>query len=160
LGGYVGCVGDQDVDLAAQRGGQWLAEVTFVHLGDLGPGGGEVAAGAPHRGRVDIDGVQPDPVQCRDQRGSHRARAAAQVNDDESWPGDGLAGRTGALAGEAGGPAHEELGAAAGYEDRGVHGYPQAAELRPAEDVFQGLAGGSPVHHGVQFGRIVRRAEE
>jgi hypothetical protein len=42
----------------------------------------------------------------------------------------------------------EELGAAAGYEDSWVHGYPQAAEFRPAEDVFQGHAGSSLVHHG------------
>ena len=38
------------------------------------------------------------------------------------------------------------------YEDSGVHGYPQAAELRPAEDVLEGQAGGSPVHHGSEVG--------
>jgi hypothetical protein len=144
LGGYVGCVGDQDVDAAPQRSGQRLVEVAFV---DLTTGSGEVAAGAPHRSRVDVDGVQLDPVQGRDQRCAHRARAAAQVNDDSSWPGEGLAG-AGSLAGQGGGLVDEELGAAAGYEDSGVHGYPQAAELRPAEDVFERQASGSPVHHG------------
>ena len=49
--------------------------------------------------------------------------------------------------------ADQELGAAAGHEDAGVHGDPQAAELRPAEHVLQGLAGGPPVHHGRQVGK-------
>src|SRR5664280_1952086 len=50
------------------------------------------------------------------------------------------------------GLADEELGAPAGDEDAGVRGYPQAAELRPAEDVFEGQAGGSPVDHGGEVG--------
>ena len=56
--------------------------------------------------------------------------------------------------------ADEELGAAAGYEDSGVHGYPQAAELRPAQDMFKGQAGGSPVHHGGEVGRRPCRGDE
>ena len=47
----------------------------------------------------------------------------------------------------------EELGAAAGHEDSRVHGDPQAAELRPAQDVLKGQAGHPPVHHGGQLGR-------
>ena len=156
LGGDVGRVGDQDVDAAPQCGGQRLVEVALVHLTT---GGGDVAAGAPHRGGVDVDGVQLDPVQGRDQRGAHRARAAAQVDDDGSWPGEDLAGVAGGTAGE-GGLADEELGAAAGYEDPGVHGDPQAAELRPAEDVFEGQAGDPPVHHGGEVGRRPRRGDE
>ena len=61
---------------------------------------------------------------------------------------------------ESGGPADQELGAAARYEDAGVYGYPQAAELRPAEDVLEGLAGGTPVHHGGQAGRRPSRGHE
>ena len=55
---------------------------------------------------------------------------------------------------------NEELGAAAGYEDSGVDLDPQAAELRPAEDVLDGKAGHSPVHHGGEVGRRPRRAHE
>ena len=38
----------------------------------------------------------------------------------------------------------EELGAAAGHEDAGLDGDPQAAELRPAEDVLQRLPRDAP----------------
>jgi hypothetical protein len=31
----------------------------------------------------------------------------------------------------------QELGSAAGYEDSGLHGNPQSAELGPAQDVFE-----------------------
>ena len=62
--------------------------------------------------------------------------------------------------GEGGGLLDKELGAAAGYEDSGVHGYPQAAELRPAEDVFEGQAADSPVHHGGEVGRSLCRGDE
>jgi len=72
----------------------------------------------------------------------------------------GVIGGAGSLPGERGGMADEELGAAAGYEDAGIHCYPQAAELRPAEDVLQGLAGGSPVHHGGEVGRRTCRRDE
>src|SRR5207344_1953357 len=67
-------------------------------------------------------------------------------------PGVGRPGRGGCGAGEGGGLADQELGAAARDEDPGVHGYPQAAELRPAEDVFEWLAPGPPVHQGGQLG--------
>ena len=94
LAGDVGCVGDQDVDAAPQRRGQRLVEVTLL---DPTTGGEQVAAGAPHRGGVDVDGVQLDPVQGRDKRGADRARAAAQVDDDSpatgSRPGVSRLGR-------------------------------------------------------------------
>src|SRR5436190_12398044 len=57
--GYVGRVGDQDVDPAPKVGGQRLVKVTLVHL----PGGTDVVAGAAYGGGVDVDGVQLDPVQ-------------------------------------------------------------------------------------------------
>ena len=81
--------------------------------------------------------MQFDQVQGRDQRGADRARAAAQVDNDSSWLGEGLADGADSLAGEGGRLADEELGAAAGYEDPRVHGYSQAAEPRPAEDMFE-----------------------
>ena len=140
--GNVGCVDDQNVDATPQRRGQRLVEVAFVDL----TGRGDVTAGAPHRGRVDVDCVQLDPgggPGGRGQCGADRARAATQVNDNGTWPGQG------------GGLVDEELGAAARDEDTGVHGDPQAAELRPAEEVFEGHAGGSPIHHG---GDVVRGA--
>jgi hypothetical protein len=110
--------------------------------------GGDVAASAPHRDGVDVDGVQLDRTEERDQRGAHRARAAAEVEDDSSWPGEG------------GGLADEELGATARHEDAGVQGDPQVAELRPAEDVFEWHAGGSPAHHGGEVGRRPRCGDE
>jgi len=144
---HVGCVGDEEVHAAPQRSRQRLIEVAFVHLT---PGGGNVASGAPHRGWVDVDGVQLDPIQGHDHRHADCAGATAQVNDDSSWP----------LGGEGRGLADEELGAAARHEDSGIHGYPQAAELRPAEDVLQGKAGDSPVDHGGEVVRRTRSAEE
>jgi hypothetical protein len=92
--------------------------------------------------------VQLNPVQGRGQRGAHRARAAAQVDDDSLWrvddpscgtgdqPGNG--GGVSDLAGETSRLTDEKLGAPAGYENPGVHSYPQGAELRPAEDVLKG----------------------
>jgi hypothetical protein len=59
-----------------------------------------------------------------------------------------------------GGPADQELGAAARYEDAGIHRDPQAAELGPAENVLERLAGGPPIHHGGQGGRCPRRGDE
>jgi hypothetical protein len=156
IGGYVGRIGDQDVNAAPQRSGQRLVEVTFVYL----TADGDVAAGAPHRGGVDIDGMQLDPAQVHEQRGANCARAAAQVNDDSSWLDERLAGGAGSQADEGGGLADQEFGAAAGYEDSRVHGYPQAAELRPAEDMFEGQAGGSLAHHGGKVGWRPRRGDE
>jgi hypothetical protein len=115
---------------------------------DLAAGRGDVATGAPYRGRVDVRGMQLDVVQRHGQRRADRARATAQVNHDSSWPGHGS------------GLADQELGAASGDEDPGVHGYPKAAELSPAEDVLKGQAGGPPVHHGGEFGWRPRRGDE
>ena len=145
VGRHVGCVGDQDVDAAMQRSGQRVIEITLVHPP---PGAGHVAAGAPHGGGIDVDGVQLDPVQRSDQRDAHRARAAAQVHDDGTWPGEG-----GSLA-------NEELGSAARYEDAGPHGDPQATELRPAEDVFEGKTGDPAVDQGGEVGRRPRLGDE
>ena len=92
--------------------------------------------------------MQLDPLQRRDQRGAHRARAAAEVDDDSSRPG------------EAGGLTDEELGADAGDEHAVVDDDPQAAELGPAENVFERQAGHSPVDHGGEVGRRARRGDE
>jgi len=110
--------------------------------------------------------MQLDRAERLGQRRAHRARAAAQVDDDNRarrggvLPGGVLPGGRGGPAGEGGGPADQELGAAARYEDAGVHRYPQAAELRPAEDVLERLAGGPLVHHGGQGSRCPRRGDE
>lgn len=76
------------------------------------------------------------PAQRRGERGAEGAGAAAQVDDDRSGTGEG------------GGLPDQELGAAAGYEDAGADGDPQAVELGPAEDVFQGKPGDPPFDHG------------
>jgi hypothetical protein len=140
------------MNAAPQRTGQRLVEVAFIHLTT---GCGDVAAGAPDREGVEVHGVQLGPAQGRHQRGTHRARAAAQV-DDSPWPGT----RTPGVESERGGLVNKELGAAAGYEHSSVHSYPQTAELHPAKNVFQGLTGHSPIHHGSQLGRRLGRSEE
>lgn len=100
---------------------------------------GGVAAGAVHRGRVDVGGVQLDRAQRGGERGADRTGAAAQVHDDRGVRhlGEGLF--------------DEELGATAGHEDAGAHGDPQSAELRPADDEFERVAGDPAVHHAGQF---------
>jgi hypothetical protein len=104
---------------------------------------GDVAAGAVDRRRVDVGGMEFGAVERRGQGGTHRAGAAAQVDDDRG-AGDG---------GE--GPLDEELGAAAGDEHAGFHGDTQARELGPAEDEFEGQTRDTPVDHG---GGLVRGA--
>jgi hypothetical protein len=47
----------------------------------------------------------------------------------------------------------EELGTAPRNEGSGGHGYPQVAELGPAQDLFEGQASGSPGHHIGEVGR-------
>ena len=103
-GGHVRHVGDQDVHAAAQRGGQRLEEVDRSRRGRRR---GEVAAGAGHRGGVDVGGVQLGGVQGGGERGAHRAGTAAQVDDHR------------ARRGEPNSLADQELGAAAGHEDAG-----------------------------------------
>ena len=84
------------------------------------------------------------------QRRAERARAAAQVDDD----------RRVQAAGQTGGLPDEELRTAARHEDPGVHGDPQAAELRPAKDVFEGKAGDAAVDHDGQVGGGGRGGDE
>lgn len=55
---------------------------------------------------------------------------------------------------------NEKLGAAAGYEDSRVYGDPQAAELCPADDMFEGQAGRPPIYHGGERRRRLRCREE
>ncbi len=158
LGGHVGRVGGQDVDASPQRDGQRLVKIALVHLAS---GAGKVAAGAPHRSRVEVGRVQLDRVQGHKQRDAHRARAAAQVDDDRRRPVRRLADASGGQPlGESDSLLDEELGAASGHEDTGVHGYPQAAEPRPAKDVLKGQAGGPPIHHGGKLVLGPRRAKE
>jgi hypothetical protein len=59
-----------------------------------------------------------------------------------------------------GGLVDEEFGATAGDEDAGVHGYPETAELRPAENVLERQASRPPVHHRSEFGRCPGGGEE
>ncbi len=66
----------------------------------------------------------------------------------------------GGRADEGHGLADEELGPAAGHEDAGVHGYPQAAELRPADDMLEWQAAGAPVHHRGEVGLGPCRRDE
>jgi hypothetical protein len=59
-----------------------------------------------------------------------------------------------------GGLAHEKFGSVARNKNAGVHGYPQAAELGPAEYVFQGQSSRTPRHQGGEFSRRSRRGDE
>lgn len=99
-----------------------------------------VPPSAPHRGGIDIGGVQLDAGKRGGERRAHRAGAAAQVHDD------------GGLGGERDGLFDQELGASAGHEDTGFHGYAKAPELGPAQDVFEGQARDAAVHHHGEFG--------
>ena len=138
-GRHVGHVGDQDGDPAAQPGGQRLVQVALVDVP------GHVLPGAAYGGRVEVGRVHVGPVHGRGHRGPDRARATAQVDDDVPRPGQGD------------GLLDEELRAPARDEDAGRHGDPQAAELRPAQDVLKRQARGALVHHGVKLVRRPRR---
>jgi hypothetical protein len=170
LGGHVGHVGGQNVNAAAQRGGQRPVKVALVYPA---VGSGDVAAGARHRRGVDVGRVQLHPAQGRGERGAHRARAAAQVDDDgprpggyrppwahpgPRWPGPPREG--GGRADERDRLFDEELGPAAGHEDAGVNGYLQATELRPAEDVLERQARGAAVDHSGEVRRGPGRRDE
>ena len=68
-GGHVRHVGDQDLDLACEPGGQRLVQVALVDVpGDVPPGAG-------HGGRVDVHGMHLGLVHGRGQRGADRAIA-------------------------------------------------------------------------------------
>ena len=92
--------------------------------------------------------MQLDPTDRDSQYGAHRARAAAQVDDDGVRPGKG------------GGLVHQELGAPPRYEHIRVDKYPQPAEVCPAEDVFERYAGDPLINHRREFGRCGGRADE
>ena len=80
--------------------------------------------------------------------GADRAGATTHVEDDGSWPGDGDR------------VSDEELRASSGDEDTRIHHDPHAAELRPSDDVFDGLAGGSSLDHGREVGRRAGGGDE
>src|SRR5258708_7770512 len=153
----------------------WLGRISAIrarrHLVPRAAGGGEVAAGARPRGGVDAGRVQLARAQARGERRAPRARAAAQVDDDGPRPVANRLAMTrtfptlfredGGRADEGHGLADEELGPAAGHEDAGVHGYPQAAELRPADDMLEWQAARAPGPHPRQGGPgPCRRAEQ
>jgi hypothetical protein len=148
----VGRVADEDADLAAQPVRQRSEQVALVHV----PAGRlDIAPGAPDGGRVDVDGVEfcliparPAPSQSGGRREAKRAGAAAQV-------GYQRVGRCQRYRGP-----HEELAAAAGHEHARVDEYPQAAELRPADDLLERQARGALTDHDVQLGRGARGVGE
>jgi hypothetical protein len=79
--------------------------------------------------------------------------------------GRGVAGRRETasrrgLAAKGDGLAHEKLGAVAGHEHAGRYGYPQAAEFRPAHDLFERPARDALFQHDIEFGRGTRRGAE
>lgn len=85
--------------------------------------------------------MQLDPVQGGGEGDTERARTAAEVDDD------GPAGC------EGGGLRHQELRTAAGDEDPAVHGEAAAAELGPAQDVFERQPGDTVLDEEGQFVR-------
>ena len=147
----VGDVGGQHVHPPAQRAGQRIVQVALVHLA---AGGGQVAPGAPHRGGIDVGGVQFGVPQGRGHRGAHRPRPAAQVENDHRlpWPGG--------LPAERDRDAGEILGAPARDEDAQVDGDPLPAELGPAEHLLERQPGDAPGHQGGEVGRGLRRRGE
>ncbi len=92
--------------------------------------------------------MQFGAAEGRAQGQPHRPRAAAQVDDDRAdWadPADPVCGE------RRDGLVDEEFGAAARHEDAGLHGDAQAAELGPAQDVFEGQPVGPSPHHVSEF---------
>ena len=128
-GGYVGRVGQEEVDPTSQSSRQRVVQITFVHLAAARR---DIAPGAAHRGRVDIHGVQLDIVQPLSQGSPHGARAAAEIDDDGPRPGNG-----GRSADGVGGLANEELGPTSRYEHCLLESDPQPAELGPSDDVLE-----------------------
>ena len=147
----VGDVGGQHVDPPAQRAGQRIVQVALVHLAGRG---GHVAPGAPHRGRIDVGGVQLGVAQGRGHRGAHRPGPAAQVENDHRLP------RPGRLPAEHDRDAGEIFGAPARDEDARVDGDPLAAELGPAEHLLERQPGDAPGHQVGEVGRGLRRRDE
>ena len=154
--GDIGRVADEDADPAAQPVRQRPEQVALVHV----PAGRlDIAPRALDGGGVDVGAVQlysaqPAPAlpatalpatgQARDGGETKGAGAAAQVDDHR------IAG------GQRHRRVHEELAAAARHEHAGVDQDPQAAELRPADDLLERQAGGALLDHRVQFGGCVR----
>lgn len=116
--------------------GQRLEEITLVDMSTPA----HVPPSAPHRGGIDIGGVQLNAGKRGGERRTHRTGATAQVHDD------------GGLGGERDGLLDQELRSAAGHEDAGFHCYAQTSELGPAQDVFEGQARDPAVHHHGEFG--------
>ncbi len=81
------------------------------------------------------------PVEAGRHRRAHRAGPAAHVQDHRR-PRD-LAPQRDRLL-------DEERGTRPGHEHPGRHGHPQAAELRPAQDVFERLTADAARDHGGQ----------
>ena len=66
----------------------------------------------------------------------------------------------GSWSGDVGGLSDEKFGALTGYENSRVQRYSQSAELRPANDVFEGQTGCSAVNHGCKVGWSPFRGDE
>ena len=105
-GGHVGHVGHQHVDPAAQLRREGVEQVALVH--PRAAAGGEVRAGAAHRGRIDVRRVQPDRRYAGRDGGADRAGAAAQVDDDRG---------PARLLDRPGGRVDEQLAARSRHED-------------------------------------------
>jgi len=122
-----------------------------VHEAAHGP---EVEAGALHRRRCDVGGVELADVEPGREGEPDRPRAAAQVDHD----------RPGGFCGSGdpdGRPVDEVLGAPPRHEDAGPHQDPQTGELRPAQELLEGLAGEPPGHQRLdQHGVVARRGQQ
>jgi hypothetical protein len=55
---------------------------------------------------------------------------------------------------------NQKFGTATRHEHPGAHRDPQTAEVRPTEDVFERLSGGSPVDHGGEVVHGVSRGHQ
>jgi hypothetical protein len=142
--GDVGRVHHKDVDPSAEPRWQRIVEISLV---DLSADRSDVLPCARDGGVVDVGGVQLGTAERRYDRDADGAGAAAEVDNDrapvlrsELGHGDGLA--------------HEELAATTRHEDAVVDGYPEPAELSPAEDVLEWKTADPPVDHG---GEVCRR---
>jgi hypothetical protein len=135
VGGYVGDVGEDDVDPALELLGEGSEEVALVDRG------GEVVAGGDYSCRVDVGAVQGNRRELVEDGQTQGARAAAEVEHGLRTFADRRV--------------HQEFAADSGDEDAGAQKDAHAAEVGIADHLFEGFAGGAALDQGGQGPGVV-----
>jgi hypothetical protein len=136
-GGDIGDVGQQHVDLAAQRRGQGGEQVALEDVT------AQVVQGTGHGDRVTVGGEEADGGGFLPYGETERAGATAEV-DDGPAPRAELCERG----------VDEELAADPGHEDAGAQAHPDTTEVGVTDDLFQGLALHSAIDQLLKVRRV------